>query len=124
MGKRNLFFLFLLLAMMFPAVGQTKDSDSGKLNLAAVKKVIKAKLLEVQKCYTDLIIEGMAKAGSVVVTWEIDDKGGVGNLMVKENTANDSALAGCVTEKMQTWTFPPAENGKIFAATYTFKFGN
>ena len=114
-------------------VGQAKQSAaetkaaaaSGpvKLDLASVKAVVKSKMLEVQQCYTDLIIEGMAKAGSVAVTWNIDDQGAVTDLTISKNTSNDQALGGCVTEKVKNWIFPAAESGETFSASYTFKFG-
>ncbi|RYZ63404.1 MAG: AgmX/PglI C-terminal domain-containing protein [Proteobacteria bacterium] len=66
----------------------------------------------------------MAKAGSVSVTWKIDDQGAVQELQVTSNTAKDQALGGCVTEKVQNWVFPAAEAGQSFPATYTFKFGS
>ncbi len=123
MRKGILSFVLLFLSFFSFPIAYAK-APAKQLNLAVVKQVVKSKLLEVQQCYTDLIIEGMAKAGSVAVAWDIDDKGTVQSLMVKENTSGDQALAGCVTEKVQNWVFPPAEPEKTFAATYTFKFGN
>lgn len=117
----NLILIILSFLSFLPAFAK---APAKQLNLAAVKQVVKSKLLEVQKCYTDLIIEGMAKAGTVIVAWDIDDKGVVQNLTIKENTSGDQALAGCVTEKVQNWVFPPAEPEMTFAATYSFKFGN
>jgi hypothetical protein len=120
--KKGILIVTLMLAGI--SAWAKKDSGPEKLNITSVRQVVKSKMLEVQKCYTDLIIEGMAKSGSVAVTWDIDDKGTVQNLTIKENTAKDQALGGCVTEKVQGWIFPPAEEGKTFLATYTFKFGN
>ncbi|MBC7369943.1 MAG: AgmX/PglI C-terminal domain-containing protein [Bdellovibrionaceae bacterium] len=101
-----------------------KSSGPTKLDTASVKALVKSKMLEVQKCYTDLIIEGMAKAGTVAVTWKIDDQGAVQELTITNNTAKDQALGGCVTEKVQNWIFPAAEAGQTFSASYTFKFGS
>jgi hypothetical protein len=127
MRKGILKIVLLFAGLLALSVGQAKASgkkeSSDKLSMVSVRQVVKSHLLEVQKCYTDLIIEGMAKKGKVVVTWDIDDKGAVQNLTVKENTSNDQAVAGCVTEKVPNWPFMAAESGKTFPAEYQFKFG-
>jgi len=129
--KKGIFSAVLLFAgLILSNEGLAKENATkgegvaAKLNITSVKALVKSKMLEVQQCYTDLIIEGMAKSGSVAVTWDIDDKGTVQNLVIKDNTAKDQALGGCVTEKVQNWVFTPAEEGKTFSASYTFKFGN
>lgn len=123
--KRVLFVASLLLCFEATSKVENKtDKKSAKgLDFNAVRVVVHSHLQEVQKCYTDLIIEGMAAKGKVVATWAIDDKGSVQNLVVKENTAKDQALEGCVTEKVINWTFPAAEAGKSFPVTYPFQFG-
>lgn len=117
-----LFFSSLLLSVEAFAKAKKESASAGKLDLNAVKAVVRAHLPEVQKCYTDLIIEGMAAKGKVTATWEIDDKGAVKNLEVKENTSKSQALEGCVTEKVGNWTFPPAEAEKTFPVSYPFEF--
>lgn len=121
--KRLLFFSSLLLCLEASAKAK-KESGPAKLDLNSVKKVVRERLQEVQKCYTDLIIEGMATKGKVTAQWDIDDKGAVQNLTIKENTSKDPALEGCVTERVVNWTFPPAEAGKTFPVSYPFQFGN
>ena len=127
--KRLLFFSSLLLcisSLSLEASAKTKKESAGpeKLNLNSVKQVVRSHLTEVQKCYTDLIIEGMATKGKVTAQWDIDDKGAVQNLTIKDNTSKDQALEGCVTERVINWTFPPAEEGKTFPVTYPFVFGS
>ena len=121
--KRLLFFSSLLLCLEASAKTK-KEFGPAKLDLNSVKKVVRERLQEVQKCYTDLIIEGMATKGKVTAQWDIDDKGAVQNLTIKENTSKDPALEGCVTERVVNWTFPPAEAGKTFPVSYPFQFGN
>lgn len=118
-----LFFSMSLLSFEGHAKTHSKEAASGGLSLEAVRKVVKAKLQDVQKCYTDLIIEGMASKGKVTATWDIDDKGSVQNLTIKENTSQNQALEGCVTERVVNWTFPAAEAGKTFPVSYPFQFG-
>jgi len=122
---RVLFFSSLLLCIEASAKGKgKKEAEPAKLNLNSVKQVVREHLQDVQKCYTDLIIEGMATKGKVTATWDIDDKGTVQNLAIKSNTAKDPALEGCVTERVINWSFPPAEAGKTFPVTYPFIFGS
>ncbi|WP_413290568.1 AgmX/PglI C-terminal domain-containing protein [Bdellovibrio sp. HCB337] len=117
-----LFFAISLLS--YEGLAKTNKKEvSGGVDLAAVRKVVKQKLQEVQKCYTDLIIEGMASKGKVTASWDIDDKGVVQNLAIKENTSKNPALEGCVTERVVNWTFPAAEAGKTFPVSYPFQFG-
>ncbi len=127
--KRLLFFSSLLLCVFglsLEASAKAKKESAGpeKLNLSSVKQVVKSRLNDVQQCYTDLIIEGMATKGKVTAQWDIDDKGAVQNLTIKDNTSKDQALEGCVTERVIHWTFPPAEEGKTFPVTYPFIFGS
>jgi len=121
--KRLLFFSILALCLEASAKAKS-ESGPTKLTLNAVKQVVRSHLQDVQKCYTDLIIEGMATKGKVTAQWEIDDKGAVQNLTIKENTSKDPALEGCVTERVVNWTFPPAEAGATFPVSYPFQFGN
>lgn len=120
---RVLFFSSFLLCLEASAKAKKESTAPDKLNLSEVKKVVHGHLEEVQKCYTDLIIEGMATKGKIIAQWDIDDKGAVQNLTIKENTAKDQALEGCVTEKVPHWTFPAAEAGKTFPVQYPFQFG-
>lgn len=122
--KRLLFFSSLLLCLEASANKAKKESGPAKLDLNSVKQVVREHLHDVQKCYTDLIIEGMATKGKVTAQWDIDDKGAVQNLTIKENTSKDPALEGCVTERVVNWTFPAAEAGKTFPVAYPFQFGN
>lgn len=117
-----LFFSMSLLSFEGHAKSHKKKEASG-LSLEAVRKVVREKLAEVQKCYTDLIIEGMASKGKVTATWDIDDKGAVRNMAIKENTSENPALEGCVTERVVHWNFPAAEAGKSFPVSYPFQFG-
>jgi len=117
-----LFLSMLLLCFEGHAKANKKEATNG-LDLSAVRKVVKANLQQVQKCYTDLIIEGMATKGKVTASWDIDDKGAVQNLAIKENTSKDPALEGCVTERVVNWTFPSANAGTTFPVSYPFQFG-
>jgi inosine-uridine nucleoside N-ribohydrolase len=125
--KSVLFIVSLLLCLETFSKAENKnktDKKSAKsLDLNAVRVVVHSHLEEVQKCYTDLIIEGMAAKGKVMAGWDIDDKGSVQNLVIKANTSKDQALEGCVTEKVINWTFPAAEAGKTFSVSYPFQFG-
>lgn len=127
--KKGISMMVLLFSMSlvgFEGHAKTNKKDaaaSAGLTLESVRKVVKAKITEVQKCYTDLIIEGMASKGKVTATWDIDDKGTVQNLAIKENTSQNQALEGCVTERVVNWTFPAAEAGKSFPVSYPFQFG-
>lgn len=124
--KWILFMTSLLLS--FEALAKAEKKSEAKaakgLDLNAVRGVVQSQLQEVQRCYTDLIIEGMATKGKVTATWDIDDQGRVQNLGIKENTAKDPALEGCVTERVIHWTFPPADSGKTFPVSYPFQFGS
>lgn len=122
---KNGFSIVILGLLLGPSslVLASKKETAG-LDISAVRKVVRSHLQEVQKCYTDLIIEGMAAKGKVTATWDIDDKGAVQNLKVKENTSDSQALEGCVTERVANWTFPAAKEGETFPVTYPFQFGN
>lgn len=120
--KKVLFFSSLFLSVEAFAKAKKESAGADKLDLSAVRSVVRSHLQEVQKCYTDLIIEGMASKGKVTASWEIDDTGAVKNLEIKGNTSKSQALEGCVTEKVVNWTFPPAEVGKTFPVSYPFEF--
>ncbi len=117
---RVLFISSLLLC--FDAHSKVEKKSIKGLDFEAVRLVVRAHIQEVKQCYTDLIIEGMAANGKIIATWDIDDKGSVQNMAIKENTSKDQALEGCVTEKVVNWIFPPAEEGKTFPVSYPFQF--
>lgn len=99
-----------------------KKSVAAELDLNVVRQIVRANIKEVQKCYTDLIIEGMASKGKILATWDIDDKGRVQNLQIAENTSGKQALEGCVSEKVPNWGFPAAAAGTTFPVSYPFEF--
>lgn len=107
------------------AKGHSAKVDKSELaEAAAIRAVIKEHTLEVQKCYTDLVIEGMAVKGKVTVTWEIDSKGAAQNVEVKDPKPEMQAVSGCVTEKLTGWSFPPSTGDKPVPASYRFDFGS
>lgn len=122
--KNGFSALILSLLLGSSSLVYASKKESGGLDNNAVRKVVRSHLQEVQKCYTDLIIEGMAAKGKVTATWDIDDKGTVQNLKIKENTSDSQALEGCVTERVVNWTFPAAKEGETFPVTYPFQFGH
>lgn len=117
--------LFLSLPLLFfvdDVMAQSNKKEESGLDINVVRRVVRTNLAQVQRCYTDLIIEGMATKGKVIASWEIDDKGAVQNIQITENTSNDPALEGCVTERVVNWTFPPAKPGSTFQVAYPFQF--
>jgi inosine-uridine nucleoside N-ribohydrolase len=118
------FLSLWLVSAAGTSLAKGKEAKKAGLDMAAVRTVVKANMLKVQQCYTDLIIENMATRGKIIVTWDIDDKGVAQNVAVKDGKPEQQALGGCVTEKITSWSFPPAEPEKTFPVTYTFNFGN
>lgn len=103
---------------------KSKQKKSDSIDMSAVRSVVKSHMAEVQKCYTDLIIEGMAVKGKVVVTWEIDAQGAAQNVSLKDPQPEMQAVSGCVTEKVSAWPFPAAKGEKPFPVSYSFDFGS
>lgn len=107
----SVFLFFSSLVFAQSAVNQEK-----------IRLTIKNHLGEVRRCYNDGLKKTPDAKGKVVVDFEIDDHGRVIKSGVNESstTLRDREIQSCITGKVVTWKFPPADKGKTVAVNYPF----
>jgi outer membrane biosynthesis protein TonB len=61
-------------------------------------------------------------SGKIVVSWEINDRGGVNRANLQSSTLNSSIVENCTLAKIRSWDFPSAPRGETALVTYPFRF--
>lgn len=93
--------------------GLTKDE---------VGKVIHAHMSEVRYCYESAMIHNPKLAGRILIDFTIIGTGNVHVATVKDTTAKDTRLEGCLISKLKGWKFPKPKGGVRVAVSYPFLF--
>jgi outer membrane biosynthesis protein TonB len=95
---------------------------SGGLTAQEIMAVIRAHLNEIRHCYEQLLQRSPSASGKIAVSFVIGLSGGVTRVGVQEATLNDSVMRGCVTGRIQRWTFPKPRGGQPVDVSYPFVF--
>ncbi|MCO5112930.1 MAG: AgmX/PglI C-terminal domain-containing protein [Bdellovibrionaceae bacterium] len=65
-----------------------------------------------------------APNGKILLSWDIDKFGYAKNIVVDENSTEDSILAECLKEKVKNVKFPTSEIVKEYKVKFPFVFKN
>lgn len=95
---------------------------SGGLTNQEVQAVIRANLNQIRHCYETLLQRSPNANGKIKVNFTIAASGSVSATSINSDTIGDSAMAGCVTGKIQRWKFPNPRGGQQVQVTYPFVF--
>lgn len=95
---------------------------SGGLTNQEVQAVIRANLNQIRHCYETLLQRSPNANGKIKVNFTINAAGMVSASSINSDTIGDSAMAGCVTGKIQRWKFPQPRGGQEVKVTYPFVF--
>ena len=95
---------------------------SGGLTNQEVQAVIRANLNQIRHCYETLLQRSPNANGKIKVNFTIAASGMVSATSINSDTISDSAMAGCVTGKIQRWKFPQPRGGQQVQVTYPFVF--
>ncbi|NOZ88182.1 MAG: FHA domain-containing protein [Deltaproteobacteria bacterium] len=93
----------------------------GHLSKAAIAKVVKQHLREIQYCYEKALLMNSNLQGKVQMQWTISISGSVTIVKTKQNTLATPAVAMCISAKIKRWKFPKPRGG-IVVVTYPFIF--
>jgi outer membrane biosynthesis protein TonB len=97
-------------------------SVSGGLTAQEIMAVIRSHLNEIRHCYEQLLQRSPSASGKISVNFTVGLSGGVTRVSVAEATLNDAVTRGCVTGRIQRWTFPKPRGGQPVEVNYPFVF--
>jgi outer membrane biosynthesis protein TonB len=95
---------------------------SGGLTSQEVQAVIRANLNQIRHCYEQLLQRSPNANGKIKVAFVIGPAGTVISSAINSDTVGDSAMAGCVSGKVQRWKFPQPRGGVKVDVNYPFVF--
>lgn len=96
-------------------------AGGGVLDKEAIRKVVRAHIVEVRDCYNEGLKKDPELAGRIVVGFEIAASGAVGRSEISESTLADAQVGACVAAAVKSWTFPAPQGGSVEVA-YPFLF--
>jgi len=97
-------------------------SVSGGLTAQEIMAVIRSHLNEIRHCYEQLLQRSPSASGKISVNFTVGLSGSVTRVSVAEATLNDAVTRGCVTGRIQRWTFPKPRGGQPVEVNYPFVF--
>lgn len=116
--KSNIFlFIFLIFSSIF-ASAETKIKNE------KFEKPIIRFLPAMKSCRNPETVTNISVAGTVVIDYEINDKGSLRRVKINDDktTLNDLNVQKCVVDLMKKIKFPKAAKGKIVSISYPVEF--
>jgi pSer/pThr/pTyr-binding forkhead associated (FHA) protein len=106
------------------AAGGGEEEFTGSIDKEAVRRVVKSALAQFKACYEREYRMNSKLEGKVVIQWEIHEQGVAKNAKVvrSKSTINNSAVEGCVKNRMMALKFPEPPPGTAAEVTYPFIF--
>jgi hypothetical protein len=104
-------------------VRQLKAEVSPGLDVAIVRRIVRAHIDELQRCYDAALKTQPQLVGSITIAFEINSKGKVPSSKVHESTLSpaDEALLKCFTKAVNRWIFPKPSGVDSVSVTYPFE---
>jgi len=96
----------------------------GSLDRDVIRRVIRRHINEVRFCYERELAQAPDLAGRVVVRFIISGDGSVASAAVASSPLRSPAVEGCITQRVQRWTFPAPDGGGIVSVSYPFVFSS
>lgn len=85
---------------------------------------IKGRMEQIKDCHRQALQRRPGLKGKVRAKWHILPTGFTTDVTTIESTVNDPTMESCIVSVIQTWRFPPVENGAPLQVTYPFIFGD
>ncbi|MBW2703480.1 MAG: AgmX/PglI C-terminal domain-containing protein [Deltaproteobacteria bacterium] len=98
-----------------------KRKGHGSLSRAAIAKVVRKHLRQIQACYEKNLLLNPKLKGKLMMEWVISTSGSVSVVKAKVNTMATPAVAMCVQARIKRWKFPKPKGGTV-VVTYPFIF--
>lgn len=87
-----------------------------------ILKVIRANLNQIRHCYEQALQRKPNLSGRIKTVFTIDSSGRVQTVTVADSTIDDMVMRGCVTGKIQRWSFPKLPLKEPVQVGYPFLF--
>ena len=103
-----------------PRVRSDEPRTKGPLGKEVIRKVVRANLNDVRRCYNQGLVRDPELAGRVTVQFTISPTGKVPVTVLAESTISDRDVANCIVNAVKRWEFPKPEGGENVVVTYPF----
>lgn len=116
--KSNIFLFVFAIFLPLLSMAETKNKNE------KFEKPIVRFLPAMKSCRNPDTVTNISVAGTVVVDYEINDKGSLHRLKINDEktTLNDLNVQKCVVDLMKKIKFPKAAKGKIVSISYPVEF--
>lgn len=116
----------LMLASCASQMQAKKDDDLtvGKVDREAIRKVIRADVRNILKCYEEALTRDKSTAGKLLVEWDISKGGKVSRAKVVDDKSEikDEILRSCVVTRISGLTFPEPPTSSDVTVVFPFHF--
>lgn len=103
-----------------PRVRQARAMVKGALDKSIIRRIVRAHLNEVRRCYNRGLVADPTLAGRVVIHFVIDERGKVASALVSETDLDDEQVGKCIAAATKGWTFPKADGAGRVVVNYPF----
>lgn len=105
-------------------IGQEGAEVGGTIDKEAIRRVIRANLTAIQKCYERELNRTPDLVGKLVIEWDIGEQGVVLRTGVRSNELGSREVANCLMARLKTWRFPEPPANEVVTVAYPFVFSN
>ena len=103
-----------------PTVRQSKAEVVGGLDKDIVRRVVRAHINEVRRCYEIGLERDRNSKGRVAIEFVIGPRGKVSASAVKTDSLPDRLIGQCIAAAVRLWQFPRPEGGGSVTVVYPF----
>jgi TonB family protein len=104
-----------------PRVEHGKHRVQGPLDPDIVRRIVRAHINEIRRCYNQGLRRDATLRGTVTVSFDVLADGKVGRARVESTTLPDPGVGSCMAAAVGRWVFPKPTGGKKVKVTYPFE---
>jgi len=94
----------------------------GGLSPEIIQAIVDQHMIEIRRCYEQLLFKDPGLEGDVLSQWVIDAKGRVLSVESSTSDLSGSELIPCMDQKIKGWKFPKPEGGSTVNVSFPFRF--
>jgi TonB family protein len=102
------------------SVTSTQLTSHGQLDKAIIRRIVRQSLSRIRYCYEKELVKDPTLAGTVTVTFTIDQRGSVATASASGMPVVDA----CVASAVRSLVFPKPSGGGVVNVTYPFTFAS
>ncbi|MCA9662514.1 MAG: TonB family protein, partial [Myxococcales bacterium] len=103
---------------MTPVVRQGKAQVKGPLSPDIIRRIVRAHINEIRRCYALGLVKDPKLAGEVELHFEIDAEGRVREATLGRSTVTDEGVGRCSVAALKRWKFPKPQGGAKVEVQY------